>query len=58
MPSRAHGILKLLTKPRTPSSKDSMLRKNITKLAFAPNELVGATGALYRFKELIKRDHS
>jgi hypothetical protein len=37
-----------------PSSNDSMLRKNINKMAFAPNELVGAAGYRYRFKELIQ----
>lgn len=31
-----------------------MLRKNIAKMASAPNELLGAAGCRYRFKELIQ----
>lgn len=36
------------------SSDDSMLQKNIVKMASMPNELVGATGSRYWFKELIQ----
>ncbi|KAH9211828.1 putative calcium/calmodulin dependent protein kinase [Leptodontidium sp. 2 PMI_412] len=35
-----------------------MLRKNIAKMAFAPNELIGAAGYCYRFKELIQEKPS